>query len=68
MAHPAFISAGDTVLWLTGGGFAALRPEDVSALLDIFMREGCRSLWLELDEAAQGAGYPAALSSMRGAA
>ena len=65
MAHPAFITAGDTVLWLTGGGFAALRPEDVSALLNIFMREGCRSLWLELDEAAQGAGYPESVTSLR---
>ena len=65
----SFIADGKyTVYWVTSGGSYRLKAHEIECLLGIFDREHDVRAWLELDSAAQAAGYPAALSSIKGAA
>jgi hypothetical protein len=47
------------------GGSYELKADEIDKLLAIYDRHRAVKLWLELDEAAQAAGYPGNVSSLR---
>lgn len=63
-----FLAQGHEVHWLTEGGSYPLPGYMIETLLRFFDEQGCESAWDELDRAAQAAGYPPSVSSLRRAA
>ena len=67
MTAPTFTVQNGQVFWQTSEGPAPLRAEDVEAVLAILAAGGLRSLWLDLDQASQAAGYPPSVMASRAA-
>lgn len=64
-----FLAQGGRVYWTTPGGSYELNgAAEIDALLAIFERANDRKAWLDLDQAAQDAGYPGSVTSLRSAA
>jgi len=63
-----FLAQGQEVIWITEGGPCRLTCGQIDTLLGIFESGGAIKPWLDLDKAAREAGYPASVTSMRGAA
>ena len=60
-----FLAQAGRVHWITEGGSYALTADEIETLLAIFDREHAVREWLDLDQAAQDAGYPPNTSSLR---